>query len=198
MSETEKTSVSRRALLQTAAWTVPAVAVAAAAPFASASGEVVVPPPPVIEFGGACGNTGATQKGCGGDKTLQVPLTLTNQTGSDVVFQITGMFTCNCATAPTGPGAGVVSGVRGVWKTTGAHNACTATTQSACTGGVPGGSVLLLDGTVGQKYWIESNSLGSSSSFSTTINWRMLAAGTCEVLSEGTAQTASAISPANC
>lgn len=39
MSETEKTSLSRRALLQTAAWTVPAVAVAAAAPMASASGE---------------------------------------------------------------------------------------------------------------------------------------------------------------
>lgn len=198
--EEPKPGVSRRTVAKGMAWVVPAVAVAATVPLASAS--PVIPPPPVINFGAACGNTGAAQKGCGGDKTLQVPLTLTNLTGADVVFQITGMFTCNCTTAPTAPGSGVAVGVRGVWQTP-SHsvpnqNNCTATIQSPCPGGIAGGSVLVPNGTNAQTYWIESTSNGSSSTFSTTINWRMLDAATCVQLSAGQAQTASAISPANC
>ena len=130
-----KFGVSRRTLAKGAAWSVPAVAVAAAAPAYASS-----IPEPTIDFGGACGNTGATQKGCGGEKTLQVPLTLSNPTGTDIVFQITSMDTCNCATAPTGPGSNVYSGVRGVWATTShtmdGHDDCTALVSPPTCGGI--------------------------------------------------------------
>ena len=59
-------------------------------------------------------------------------------------------------------------------------------------------NVLVPAGTVGATYWIESKSLGSSSSFSTRIAWRLLDAATCAVLSADEAVTASAISPENC
>lgn len=199
MTEETKGGISRRTLAKGMAWSVPAVAVASAVPAYAAS--PVVPPEPGISFGSACGNTGATRKGCGGDKTLQVPLTLTNETGADYVFQITSMYTCNCGTAPTGAGSGVVAGVRGIWATPGHastyHANCSAVTASNCSGGVTNGSIVVPNGTVGKTYWIESLSLSASSSFSTTINWRLLAAD-CTVLRSGTAQTASAIEPQNC
>ena len=94
--------LSRRTVAKGAAWAVPAVAVAVPAAAAAASGEV---PDPEITFGNACGNVGAAFKGCGGSKTIQVPLTLTNLSAVDVVFQITGMYTCNnCGAPPLGPG----------------------------------------------------------------------------------------------
>lgn len=191
--------LSRRTVAKGAAWAVPAVAVAVPAAAAAASGQV---PPPVIEFGNACGNTGAQQKGCGGDKTLQVPLTLTNLSAVPVVFQITAMYTCNCTTTPTGPGAGIYSGVRGIWKTP-AHlpvtnqNDCTAVAASNCAGGVANGTIVVPAGTNAQAYWIESVSLQSSSTFSTRIEYRLLNSD-CTVISTGAAQTAQAISPANC
>lgn len=111
--------LSRRSVAKGVAWTAPVVAIAATAPMAAAT---KVPPTTVIRFGGACGNTGSDGKGCGGDKTIQVPLTLTNLTGADLVFQVTSMYTClnknnTCEEAPTGPGAGVVEGTRGIWTT---------------------------------------------------------------------------------
>lgn len=191
---------SRRTVVKGAAWAVPVVAAAAAAP--SYAATYPDPPTPDIDFGPACGNTGATQKGCGGNKTLQVPLTLSNHTGRDVVFQITAMYTCNCATAPTAPGTGVVAGVRGIHETPSHaytdHSNCSPSTPSDCLGGVTNGGVLVPNGTTDKKFWIESNSLGDSSSFSSTIRWRMLDAETCETLTSGQSQTASAIEPQNC
>lgn len=196
---TESRPPSRRTVTRGAAWAVPALVVAVPARAAAASGE---PPPPVINFGGACGNTGATQKGCGGSKTLQVPLTLSNPTPSAYVFQITSMYTCNCITTPTGPGSGVYSGVRGIWKTPNhsvpSQNDCSTPTRSTCSGGVPNGSVVIPANTVNQTFWIESVSLGDSSTFSTRINWRLLDATTCEVIYDGSSQTTQAISPQNC
>jgi hypothetical protein len=180
-------------------------AVAYAAPAFATS--PYVPPPPVIDFGGACGNTGAQQKGCGGDKTIQVPLTLSNPGLTPIVFQITNMFTCNnCDGAPGGPGPEVFGGVRGVWKTPDhtvpSQNDCTKPVGSGCAGSAAGGpgiaSVLVPAGTSGATYWIESAELGSSSNFQTRIAWRMLDPTTCAVLSNGVDQTTSAISPNNC
>jgi hypothetical protein len=192
------TQISRRTVTRGVAWTAPVAAIAYAAPAFATS--PYVPPPPVINFGGACGNTGAQQKGCGGDKTLQVPLTLSNQGATAIVFQITSMYTCNCGTAPTGPGAGVAVGVRGVWKTPDhtvpSQNDCSLAVGSACAGGIA--NVLVPAGTVNATYWIESTELGSSSTFSTRIAWRLLDVATCAVLSVGQAVTASAISPENC
>lgn len=197
MNDLEDTStggVSRRTVTKAMAWAVPAVAVAASAPMAAAS---VIPP--VINFGGACGNTGSTGKGCGGVKTLQVPLTLSNNSGKDVAFVIDSMFTCNCATAPTASGAGVVSGVRGIWSTPagfGSHNSCTAVPSASCGGSA---SVVVPNGRTGLTFWIESaEGLDNSSLFSTTINWKILDPVTCAVLSQGQAQTATAIQQQNC
>ena len=201
MTSENSSGLSRRTIAKGAAWAAPAVVVAAAAPKVSAS-PPPPPPPPVITFGDACGNTGATQKGCGGTKTLQVPLTLTNNTGVGVVFQITAMYTCNCDTTPTGPGTGVYSGIRGIWSTpshaVADQNDCTAVVAACSAGGVTGGSVLVPHGTTGQTYWIESAVTDDSSKFSTTIEWRMLSAATCAQLFTGSAQTTSAISPQNC
>lgn len=207
--------VSRRTVAKGIAWTVPSIVVATAlAPSAAA----VSPSPPqcgssgnnlqaCVNFGVACGNTGAPQKGCGGDKTLQAALTLTNNTGNDVVFQITSMFTCNCTTAPTAAGAGVYAGVRGIWSTPNfsTQNNCTAPTASGCAGGATqtgGGagssSIVVPNGTTNGDYWIESAPTGNSSTFAATINWRILDKTTCAVLLTGQAQTASAIAPCNC
>lgn len=193
---------TRRTVVRGAAWTVPVIAVAAPIPAFATSHE---PPPPVIDFGGACGNTGATQKGCGSDKSLQVPLTLSNPGTEDIVFQITGMFTCNCASAPTGPGApgsGIYSGIEGVFSTPGHAVAdqddCTNAAYSGCSGGLPGGSILVPAGTTNATYWIVSKSTQSSSTFSSRITWRLLSATGCTVLRSGEAATASAIAPANC
>ena len=134
--------LSRRSVAKGVAWTAPVVAIAATAPMAAAT---KVPPTTVIRFGGACGNTGSDGKGCGGDKTIQVPLTLTNLTGADLVFQVTSMYTClnknnTCEEAPTGPGAGVVEGTRGIWTTAvpgqfSPTNACGTPVYSTCGGG---------------------------------------------------------------
>ena len=193
------TQISRRTVARGVAWSAPIAAISVAAPAFAAS--PYVPPPPVIDFGGACGNTGAQQKGCGGDKTLQVPLTLSNPGVAPIVFQVVSMFTNNnSGTTPTGPGPDIYSGVRGVWKTPDhsvpSQNDCTAAVGSACAGGIS--NVLVPAGTVNATYWIESAQLGASSNFRTTITWRLLDAGTCAALSTGVAQTANAISPNNC
>ncbi len=197
---------SRRTVVRGTAWTVPVIAVAAHAPAFATSHE---PPPPGINFGGACGNVGNGNKGCGRnntgafDKTLQVPLTLSNPGATDIVFRITGMFTCNnCASAPTAAGADIYSGITGVY-TTPSHSVptqdnCTSKASGTCGGGLPGGSVLVPAGTVNATYWIVSVSTQSASNFQTTIYWELLDATTCAVLRSGEAATAGAISPANC
>lgn len=192
---------TRRTVVRGAAWTVPVVAVAVNAPAFATSYD---PPPPVIDFGGACANTGATQKGCGSDKSLQVPLTLTNQTGTDYVFQITGMFTCNnCGAAPTQGGPGVYSGIDRIYATPDhtvpSQDDCNPYPTSPCSNtGLPGGTVLVTDGTVAAKYWIVSVSTGASSSFQSTITYNLLDPKTCTVIKSGVVKTATAISPANC
>ena len=191
---------SRRTVVRGAAWTVPVVAVAANAPAFATSHE---PPPPVIDFGNACANTGALLKGCGTDKSLQVPLTLSNPLTTPLVFRITAMYTCNnCDSAPTAPGPDVYSGIGGIYATPDhtkpSHNDCNAKDSGNCSGGLTGGSVLIPAGTEDATYWIVSSSTGASSSFQSTINWELLDATTCEVVRSGQTRTASAISPANC
>lgn len=192
---------SRRTLVRGVAWSVPVVAVAANAP--AFAGSDMTPPPPMINLGGACGNTGATQKGCGGKFTLQVPLTVNNPTSKDIVFQITAMYTSNDSTTPVGPGNGVTSGVRGIFKTpagfaTADQDNCTPATKSSCPGGVQNGSVVVAAGTTG-TFYIESNPTGSADDFSTRIEYRLLDATTCAPLSGPfVAKTEKAISPQNC
>ena len=92
IEEPDPKGVSRRTVTKAMAWAVPVIAVRRDGSWRTPAS---VPPPPVIDFGGACGHTGALQKGCGSDKSLQVPLTLTNPGSDAIVFQITGMLTSN-------------------------------------------------------------------------------------------------------
>ena len=191
---------SRRTVVRGTAWTVPVIAIAAQAPAFAASN---VPPPPVIDFGGACANVGTGKKGCGSDKSLQVPLTLSNPGGTDVIFRITGMFTCNnCGSAPTAAGPDVYSGIGGVFATPNhsvpSQDDCNSKNSGSCGGGLTGGSVLVPAGTSNATYWIVSVSTGAASQFQTTIYWELLDAATCTVVRSGQSQTAQAISPANC
>lgn len=191
---------SRRSLVRGVAWTVPVVAVAAHTPAFASSQD---PGDPIIDFGGACGNVGNGDKGCGGKFTLQVPLTLSNPTLAPVVFQITSMLTRNTdGSAPTDPNAsGVTSGIRGIWSTP-SHaepneDNCTAVAQSQCTGGVAGGSIIVPAGADGLTYWIESKTTDNASKFSSRITWRLLTP-TCTVLRSGESFTSVAIAPGNC
>jgi hypothetical protein len=191
---------SRRTVVRGAAWTVPVVAVATQAP-AFAVSPPPPPPPPVIRFNDACGNTGSTGKGCGGKFTLQVPLTLTNPTDTDVVFQLLTMYTSNVGPAPTGPGAGVYSGVTGIYATPDHQEVnednCNLVTNTTCVGGIA--SVLVPAGTtVPQTYWIESNQTGSADDFASSVTWQVVSATGCTVLSSGGDKTVGAISPGNC
>ena len=206
MSEVQGNRVqrpSRRTIAKGAAWAVPVVAIGAPAMALAASGNV--PPPPVIDFGGACANTGATQKGCGGDKTLQVPLTIVNDTGADITFVIREMVTCvNCSADPVAGFPGVVRGVRGIWKTPAItvpnQNVCTTAPASCPAPGANDFAIGIPASTNGvpQTFWIESLSLGAASNFRAVITWQMLGAD-CQTLDAGVARTgATAISPANC
>lgn len=188
---------SRRTVVRGAAWTVPVVAVASQAPAFAVSPPPYVPP--TIDFTTSCANTGTLSKGCGFEKTLQVPLTVTNPSLTDsIVFQITSMFTCNgCATAPTSAAEGY-SGVSGIFLTTGhsssEQSVCNTAVASTCPGGIA--SVVVPANTT-LRYWIVSAVTGSSDSFQATINYRLLTA-TCTEIFKTTAKTTKAISPANC
>jgi hypothetical protein len=95
----EKRGMSRRTVLAGAAWSVPVIAVATAAPAMAAS------PPVIVDFDGlACKHPGAS--GTPGDpggaefKTYHFDLTVENTTLTDVTVDITS-FTVNGVTAGT-------------------------------------------------------------------------------------------------
>ena len=197
---------SRRTVVRGAAWTVPVVAVATQAP-AFAVSPPPPPPPPSVDFAGACGNTGATQKGCGGKFTLQVPLKVQNTTGVPIVFQITTMYVRNDDTVPgAGPAAsGTYSGVRGIFSTPnfdmpenvpGGENDCTAVATSDCLGGVNNGTIVVQPGT--QYFWIESVTTGDASKFTARIEYRLLTTDCTPLSGPFVASTPTAISPENC
>lgn len=178
---------SRRTVVRGTAWTVPVVAIATSVPAFAAS---LLPPPPVVNLAGACGNTGANQKGCGIDKTLQVPVTVTNPTSVPIVFQVTSFLVSNTGTAPTvgdGAGTGVYEGVSGIFATNSSftENVCQAVTTSACPGGandaLPVPQNLVVDSVVVAAnttayFFVLSQETQSSSEFSATIGTRLLSA----------------------
>ena len=88
---------SRRTVVRGTAWTVPVIAIAAQAPAFAASN---VPPPPVDQLRRCLRKHWGQQKGCGLEKTLQVPVTVSNTSAVPIVFQVTSLFTSNTGTAP--------------------------------------------------------------------------------------------------
>lgn len=178
---------SRRTVVRGAAWTVPVVAVATQAP-AFAVSLPPPPPPPNANLGNSCGNVGNTNNaGCGLPKTLQIPVTVNNTTGVDIVLQVTSLFVNNTNdTVPTAAGTGVFSGVSNIFETNMnfAEHRCLSVTQSFCAGGANGdGSPRDVDSIVVSPgihyYFVNSLSTQSSSTFSAQIETQLLEKTTC-------------------
>ena len=195
--------VSRRTVTKAMAWAVPVVAVSVATPMASAS----APPPPTVDWAGACGTTGSSAKGCGPKDPgssfnhLQVPITLSNPSASDVVFQITGFGIVNGGTPPA---VGSNSpGVENVYTNNGTEDNCNPIvgTETSCSNlnpNNPTGNVLVPAGTTALNIWVYGAGSGSASNFSARITYQFVDEDTCAVLSSGSSPSLGAISPENC
>ena len=115
------------------------------------------PPPPVIDFGGACGNTGATQKGCGGAQDHPGPAHA-EQPGPDS-HRVPDHEHAHLQQLRHRPRPSwrrcLSNGVRGVWKTpdhtTPSQNDCSAPVGSGCAGGIANGNVLVPAGTSARR-----------------------------------------------
>ncbi len=184
---------TRRTVVRGAAWTVPVIAVAAPIPAFATSHE---PPPPVVNLSGACGNTGTTRKGCGTEKTLQVPVTVTNTSSVPIVFQVTSFLVSNTGTAPVvgdGAGTNVYEGVSGIFATNASftENVCLPVTSSACAGGAedPGSVVdsVVVGPNTTAYFFVLSKETQSSSEFSATISTRLLDATSCQPIANTSA-----------
>ena len=213
---------SRRTVVRGAAWSVPLIVVAAQAPAFATSHDI--PPPPGVDIDSSCANVGAAKKGCGvgatgtvsqtsADNTLQVPVTVVNNSLLPIVFQVTSMYTTNngpANTAPTATTPGATSGIRGIVGTdisfSGGATAgdCTQTTASpncsdVADGGLTNGSVVVEGGETAY-FFVISNSTGSASNFQASITTRLLDATTCALIpgTAATTETSGAISSGNC
>lgn len=198
MSEDKK--ISRRAVAKGAAWSVPAVAIAAAAPAYALSKEV--PTEPVFSWATGCATTG-NGRGCSGqEKALQIPLTLKNDTGKDLVFVVTD------ARAANGNGGNLNTfnwpGAAGIYTNKGSQVDCSplvgdcATCASVNTAN-PKAHVCVGAGKT-LSLWMAFNTTNdNASSFIGRIKYQWYDAATCDpVGSEGQSSQTTAISPNNC
>lgn len=157
---------SRRTIARGAAWTVPAIAVAA--PVASAaSSPPPPPPPPEFNFCGGCGTVGNGDGGCNGAKfTGQVPVSFTNPAGAagPLVFQIVGVASQNSN------GGGATTNFT-VWTNNGTENNCgPQITSTGCNGYI---SITVNPGET-KHIWIVSAQLQSASAFDMTVAYRWI------------------------
>jgi len=172
MTTESRKGISRRSLVKGAAWAVPAVAVAAAAPaFAASAGPVL----PVIDLGLACkqGNNPA----CGPQKfSYAFPITLKNTTSSPVEFQITS-FTKD----------GIEYGVWGIMTN---RTSCTPAPVTAprCAPAGAKNAVTVPANTPSFTLWVISNDTGNNSNSSLGLTWRVVDPTTagCPVIASNT------------
>lgn len=196
---------SRRTVVKGAAWAVPAVALAGAAPAFAASKE---PPPPTVSWAGACATTGSGAGCSGQSQALQVPVTIKNTTGSPLLFVVEGAWSANGNSNPTVPanppaagGAGSGYGFFGIGA-----NPYTCTTlipPTDCTSISPIASassqVLVAAGDTLLLWYAFYSTGDNASSFLGKIWYTWYDPETCtEVGDGGSSQQATAISPGNC
>jgi hypothetical protein len=189
--------LSRRTVAKGAAWTVPAVAVAATAPSAAAS--PFVPPPPVFNFAAGCATVGNGAGGCNGVRfTPQIPFFIRNTTNETLQFQITGTKFWISGQEPAN-----FSQNQQIWTNNGSQTGCGPRIQTiGCDGLV---SVTLTPGQCA-NLWVVSPELDNASSFNTVIQYRWVTPGNtpaqpgdCAVVVPPTeARPTSIISPNNC
>lgn len=178
MSVESRNGISRRSLVKGAAWAVPVVAVAAAAPaFAASAGPVL----PGIDLALACkqGNNPA----CGPQKfSYAFPITLKNTTASPVEFQMTSFKK---------------DGIEyGVWGILLDRKACTPAPFAAprCAAANAKNAVTIPANTPSMTVWVISNDTGNNSNSSLTVTWRVVdptTAGCPEIASGSSAYSGS-------
>jgi len=186
--------ISRRTLVKGAAWAVPVVAVAAAAPFAAASGGTTTP---TFGAGRGCATTGVEGHGCAGkDKTGQVPIAVTNTTGSTLYFQVLATKSWIWGKAePSAWNTSTSNNPFSVWTDNGTENHCTPQVIDTRCGGY-----LSIAAAPGQtlNLWIVDQSLGSSSAFQMKVQFRWVDAACNVVIASDIADSGEIESKANC
>jgi len=194
MTVESRNGISRRSLVKGAAWAVPIIAAAAAAPFASASGGSTTPS---FGTGRGCATVGGAGHGCAGQgKTGQVPITVTNTTGSTLYFQVLATKSWIWGNAePTAWNTSTSASPFSVWTDNGTQNGCTPKVTATMCGGylsiaaAPGATL---------KLWVVDQSLGSSSSFQMKVQYRWVDAACTTVIATATASSGQILSSANC
>ena len=158
MTVESRNGISRRSLVKGAAWALPAVAIATAAPaFAISAGPVL----PSIDLGLACkqGNGPA----CGPQKfSYAFPITLKNTTSSPVEFQITSFKKDGTE--------------RGVWGIVTSRTSCAQAPLTAprCAAATAKNAVTIPANTSSMTLWVISNDTGNNSNSSLALSWRIV------------------------
>jgi len=166
------TPINRRTVAKGIAWSVPAVAVAGAVP-AFAVSPPPPPPPPEFDWSLGCATVGRTNRGCANQpQTPQVPVTITNDTGQTLQFQVLGQksWTDN-QTEPL-----TFSAPFGIYTNNNAQVNCTP--QLDITGCDGYRSVVVTPGQT-LELWVLGNNMGNSSAFWMRIKYRWIQAGPC-------------------
>ncbi|REJ04934.1 hypothetical protein DY023_11805 [Microbacterium bovistercoris] len=186
MTVVPETGVSRRTLVKGAAWAVPALAVATAAPLAAASDPT--PQPPVFDVSDGCATTGNGTGCAGGNKTPQVPFTVTNTTTDTLYLQVLGSQSWIAGK----PRPTSWSSAR-VFEDNGTQNDCSPEyTETRCGGYI---SVAVAAGETA-SLWLVGTQLGSAGAFHMAIEYRWVEAD-CTVVVPTAQVTSGLISSSN-
>lgn len=154
--------INRRTVTKGIAWSVPAIAIAGAAPAFATSHE---PTPPDFDWSAGCATTGSGGGCANAEKTPQVPFTITNNTGQDLQFQVLG--TKSWTDNGTEPENFATPG--GIYTNNGTRDNCNPTVGSAgCNGYM---SVAIANGET-KDLWLVGNQMGNASAFWMKVQYR--------------------------
>jgi len=191
--------ITRRSLVRGAAWAVPAVVVATAAPAFAAS----TPPPtttPTFVSSAGCGSVGGGG-GCAGlKKAPQIPFVVKNTTANPLWFQVTGVKSWQGGTAPTAWSTdfGVGKSFRLFTQNAPSKTNCAPEITSTMTcGGVAILSVQVLPGQT-LSLWLVGKEDGAASSFTMAVRSRWVDANCNVVVAETQSSSTLISSGANC
>lgn len=183
--------VTRRTVAKGAAWTVPAIAVAGAAP-AMAASPPDVPPPPAFEWEDGCATVGNGAGGCNGVRfTPQTPFLISNPSAETLVFQLTRAKSW----VDGNPEPAAWDTAHQLWTNNGTESNCgPQITTTGCGGYL---SVTLAPGECA-TLWIVGPELDNASSFRMRVEYRWVTpAPECAVIDGPHDATPDVIIPSN-
>lgn len=189
--------ITRRSLVRGAAWAVPAVALASAAPAFAASTQPPTTTPTFVSSQG-CGTVGGGG-GCAGlKKAPQIPFVIKNTTAQPLYFQITGMKSWQGGAEPATWSTGFGTDFRLFTQQGNSNKNCNPElTDTKVCGGVAYASVLVQpDQTL--SLWLVGKADGAASSFAMAVRSRWVDANCNVVVAETAAASTLIDSQANC